>query len=116
MKLAHYKEIAPDPAGEDNASEIAIRWLITEKDGAPNFSMRVIEVQPGGYSPFHNHPWEHEVFILHGEGALLLEDETTPISQGDVIFIPPGEHHQFKNTSNGMLEFICLIPHLPPGQ
>ena len=100
------------PAGEANAAGIAVRWLITQKDGAPNFSMRVIEVEPGGYSPFHNHPWEHEVFILKGSGVLVQENQETPFSEGDVIFIPPSEQHQLKNTAEQMLEFICLIPHL----
>jgi len=114
MKKAHYKEIPPDLAGEANASGIAIRWLITEKDGAPNFAMRVIEVEPDGYSPLHTHPWEHEVFVLHGEGTLVQDGKATPIAPGDVIFIPPGEQHQFKNTSGSALEFICLIPHVQP--
>ena len=112
MRKVHYTEVPPDPAGEANASGIAIRWLITEKDGAPSFSMRVIEVEPNGYSPLHSHPWEHEVFILHGEGTVLHGGKATPFAPGDVIFIPPGEQHQFKNTSRGTLEFICLIPHV----
>lgn len=112
MKIAHYKDIPPDPAGEENASRIAIRWLISEKDGAPNFSMRVIEVEPGGYSPYHGHPWEHEVFILEGRGILVQEETETPFSKGDVIFIPPGEQHQLKNASEEKLEFICLIPNV----
>ena len=112
MKIVHYKQIPPDAAGEEDALGVAIRWVITEKDGAPTFSMRVIEVEPGGYSPLHDHPWEHEVFILHGEGTLLQDGKATPVSPGDVIFIASGEQHQFKNTSNGALEFICLIPHV----
>lgn len=114
MKVAHYKSIPPDASGEKDASAIAIRWVIAEKDGAPNFSMRVIEVEPGGYSPFHNHPWEHEVFILQGRGVLVQQDEETPLSQGDVIFVPPGTQHQFKNVSEDKLEFICLIPNPKP--
>ena len=85
LKIAHYKDIPTDPAGEHDASKIAIRWLITEKDGAPNFSMRVIEVQQNGFSPFHNHPWEHQVFILEGEGVLVQAEKETSFSKGDVI-------------------------------
>lgn len=112
MKVAHYKDIPPDPAGEEGASRIAVRWLITEKDGAPNFSMRVIEVEPDGHSPYHSHPWEHEVFILEGSGVLVHEEKEIPFARGDIIFIPPGEQHQLRNTSDERLEFICLIPHL----
>ena len=74
--------------------------------------MRVFEVETGGHSPYHKHPWEHEVFILEGSGVLVQGDEEFPLSKGDVLFIPPGEEHQLKNTSEKNLEFICLIPNL----
>jgi quercetin dioxygenase-like cupin family protein len=114
MKIAHYKDIPPDPAGEEGASRIAVRWLISEKDGAPNFSMRVIEIEPGGHSPYHHHPWEHEVFILEGNGTLVYEEKEILFTRGDVIFIPPGEQHQLRNSATERLEFICLIPHQTP--
>ena len=110
MKVTHYREIPRDPVGEEGASGITVRRVISEKDGADNFSMRVFEVEPGGYSPYHDHPWEHEVFILEGSGSLVQGGEEVPFSKGDVIFIPPGEEHQMKNSSEETLEFICLIP------
>ena len=110
MKVAHYRDIPPDPVGEEGASGIAIRWVISEKDGADNFSMRVFEMEAGGYSPYHKHPWEHEVFILEGRGSLVQGEKEVPFSKGDVIFIPPGEEHQVKNSFGEPLEFICLIP------
>jgi quercetin dioxygenase-like cupin family protein len=110
MKIAHYTEVSPDPVGEEGATGLSIRWVISEKDGAPNFSMRVFEVEPGGYSPYHKHPWEHEVFVLEGSGAVVQRGKEIPVSKGDVIFIPAGEEHQLKNPSEEKFEFICLIP------
>ena len=110
MKIAHYKDTPPDAVGEEGACGISIRWVISEKDGAPNFSMRVFEVAPGGYSPYHSHPWEHEVFVLEGSGVVVQEAGEVPISRGDVLFIPGGEMHQLRNASEETLEFICLIP------
>ena len=110
MKIIHYKDIPPDPVGEENASGLTVRWAISEKDGAPNFSMRVIEVEPAGHSPYHKHPWEHEVFILEGSGFLIQGEKKLPFTKGDVIFIPPDQEHQLRNSSEATLEFICLIP------
>ena len=110
MKIAHYKDTLPDPVGEEGASGLTVRWVISKKDGAPNFSMRVFEVEPGGNSPYHKHPWEHEVFILEGRGFMVQGEKEIPFSKGDVIFIPPGEEHQLKNSSKEKVEFICLIP------
>lgn len=99
-------------AGEGTRG-VKVRWLITEETGARNFAMRLFEVEPGGYSPLHSHPWEHEIFILEGEGIAIGEDGARPLKEGDVIFIPPGERHQLKNTGEEKLMFLCLIPIKP---
>jgi quercetin dioxygenase-like cupin family protein len=112
VKKVYYRDVAPDPVGEEGASGLTVRWVITEDDGAPNFSMRVFEIEPGGYSPFHSHPWEHEVFVLKGNGALMHHGEAVPISEGDVMFIAADEEHQLRNTSEDAFEFICLIPNV----
>jgi quercetin dioxygenase-like cupin family protein len=41
--------------------------VIGKQDGAQNFSMRVFEIAPGGHTPKHAHPWEHEMFIMRGK-------------------------------------------------
>jgi quercetin dioxygenase-like cupin family protein len=110
MKKVHYREVPPDPVGEHDATGVTVRWVIAEKDGAPNFAMRVFEVEPGGHSPYHKHPWEHEVFILDGSGTLVHEGKEYPLAKGDVMFIPGGEQHQLRSATDGKLEFICLIP------
>jgi quercetin dioxygenase-like cupin family protein len=110
MKIRHYTQTAPDPAGESGAEGVSVRWVISRQDGAGNFSMRVITIEPGGHTPSHRHPWEHEVFVLSGAGLVAQGEGEHPCSPGDVIFIVPGEPHQFRNCSDRALEFICLIP------
>ena len=90
---------------------VKVRWLITEETGAPNFAMRQFTVEPKGSTPRHIHPWEHEAYILAGEGTVFGEDGEESISPGDVVFVPSDEEHQFKNTGDGELKFLCLIPH-----
>ena len=110
MKIRNYKQIPPDPASEADAEGVTVRWVISERDGADNFCMRVITVGPSGHTPYHKHPWEHEVFILNGTGKLVMRAVEAPCTSGDVIFIAAGEVHQFQNPSDEVLEFICLIP------
>ncbi len=73
--------------------------------------MRLFEIQPGGYSPLHKHDWEHEVFILEGNGVIQDKDNKKPFKQGDILFIPPMKWHQFVNTGKEILKFLCLIPY-----
>lgn len=89
-----------------------IREVFTHREGAPNFAMRVFDVEPGGHTPYHHHNFEHEIYILAGAGEVVGEENTRPMKAGDAIFMPPNVPHQFRNTGNDTLRFICLIPHL----
>jgi quercetin dioxygenase-like cupin family protein len=88
----------------------SMRRLITEDDGAPSFSMRVFTLEPGGFTPYHAHAHEHEVYILAGEGTMRTEAETITVRRGDSILLGPHDHHQFTAGNDG-LEFICCVPH-----
>lgn len=110
MKLFQYEDVIAEDA-EAGAEKLRVRWLITKKTGADNFAMRLFEMDPDGYSPFHDHPWEHEVFILEGEGLVRGGGEERRFKEGDVVFIPPNEKHQFKNKGDKTVKFICLIPY-----
>ena len=65
MLSRNYSEVTAEPVGEG----ITIRWVIGKPEGAPNFATRVIEFQPGVVFDTHQHPFEHEIFVLEGEGV-----------------------------------------------
>ncbi len=111
MKIFNYRDVEAKDA-EEGASKLRVRWLITKDLGAENFAMRLFEMGPGGYSPFHSHSWEHEVFILEGEGLVVSEGKERKFRAGDVIFIPPDEKHQLKNNGEKTVKFLCLIPYI----
>lgn len=110
MKTFHYSKIQAQEADE-GASKLKVRWLITKDAGAPNFAMRLFEVEPGGFSPLHSHNWEHEVFVLEGEGVVVSKDNETKVKAGDVVLVLPNELHQFKNNGKQTFKFLCLVPH-----
>lgn len=110
MKVFDYTDIPAEKA-EQGAKNITVRWLITRDTGAENFAMRYFKIEPNGYSPHHQHDWEHEVFILEGEGIVKSENGDHSFGPGTVIFVPPKERHQFKNTGDTPVKFLCLIPY-----
>jgi len=110
MEVFDYKKIKTETADE-GASGLKVRWLITKEMGAPNFAMRLFEMEPRGRSPLHTHAWEHEVFILEGEGTVVDGEKERRIKAGDVVFVKPNEKHQFRNNSSATLKFLCLVPH-----
>ena len=111
MKVIQHESIPPMPVDMEGAAGCRIRCLVSPEDGAPSFSMRHFEVAPGGYTPHHQHAHEHEVFVLDGNGVVLDGDREHPLSPGTVVFVPPNQPHQFRNTGRGPLKFLCLIPH-----
>jgi quercetin dioxygenase-like cupin family protein len=100
----------PDTSVTEEGSKGAkIKWLINEKDGAPNFIMRHFTVEAGGFTPYHKHDWEHEVYVLEGQGKVRYENREETIQPGDAILIPPGKMHRFQ-AGTGTLQFICIVP------
>jgi len=110
MKVQNYEQAEQRLVDMPGATRCKVRKLIGEADGAPSFSMRQFEVAPGGHTPRHQHPYEHEVYVISGRGAVMEGDEARPIAMGDVIFVAPGEEHQFRNTGDEPLRFLCLVP------
>jgi quercetin dioxygenase-like cupin family protein len=93
----------------EGAQEVRLSELISVGEGAKNFELRLFELEPGGHTPLHEHPWEHEVFIVSGAGE-LRGGKPLPFKEGDAVFVEPGETHQFANTGSEKLRFICCIP------
>ncbi len=110
MKVCSTESVAQQDVTMPGAQGCQVRWLVGREDGAPNFAMRQFEVEPGGFTPRHHHPYEHEVYVLEGEGEVWEGDRRHPIRGGDVILVRPDELHQFRNTSTQSLKFLCLIP------
>ena len=48
MKVVHYDQVQLEPVYAEGAESAQIRWLIAQKDGAPNFALRMFEVAPQG--------------------------------------------------------------------
>lgn len=110
MKIVPVQQVESQEVHMEGAAGCRVRWLVGEQDRAPNFAMRQFEVEPGGHTPRHFHPYEHEVYVLEGEGELIDHDVPRPLRPGDVVYIAPDEVHQFRNAGSVPLKFLCLIP------
>lgn len=109
-KAIHYTDVPAQVFG-DEAPGVTIRWVIDEKhDNAPNYALRVIEVAVGGHTPNHQHPYEHENFVLEGQGRVLINDTWHEIGPGSVVFVPASARHTYVNAGDTPLKFLCGIP------
>jgi quercetin dioxygenase-like cupin family protein len=110
MKVMPISAQEQKPVQMEGAAGAKMRMLIGPAEQAGVFHMRHFEVEPGGYTPHHKHDYEHEILILKGQGVAQSAVGERSFKAGDVIWVPPNEMHQFRNTGPAPLEFICLIP------
>jgi quercetin dioxygenase-like cupin family protein len=116
MKIQSSSTIEANPVQMEGASRCRVRQLVTPADGAPTFAMRQFEIDPGGHTPRHFHDYEHEVYVLEGEGEVCSADAAHPLRRGDVVFVKPDEIHQFRNTGSVPMKVLCLIPNSAAGK
>ncbi|SRR4030042_2448864 len=109
MIIKKKKEYSPLIMEDDKSSGILFYPMLTVKDGTPTFAMRLFEISPGGYTPRHQHDWEHEAYIISGGGFVLKKEEKIEIEKDDFIYVEPSELHQFQAGENGM-SIICVVP------
>lgn len=110
MKVIAYDQIPETRLDNEAVKGVSGRVAIGKADGAPNFCMRVFELDQGGHSPRHKHAWEHEIFFHAGQGEVWQDGQWVPVAPGSVAFIPGNEEHQIRNSGDDKLTFVCLIP------
>ncbi|MFO8101045.1 MAG: cupin domain-containing protein [Dehalococcoidia bacterium] len=85
---------------------------LSREDGAPVFVFRVFTIEPGGHTPYHQHPYEHLNYVIKGHGTLVTgEGEGINIREGNFAMVLPWEMHQYRNDSDSEpLVIICAVP------
>ncbi len=76
---------------------------VTKQVLAPDskeFKVNMVNFGKGVRNKFHSHDSEQILIVITGEGIVATENEERVVTQGDVIFIPPGETHWHGATSH----------------
>jgi quercetin dioxygenase-like cupin family protein len=110
MHVSRWEEVEAKPVTDPGARGVSIRVLMGENVGAPTFTMRHFSLAQGGSTPYHSHPWEHEVYVLSGTGKVLRKGGETEVAKGSFVYVPLDEEHSFVNAGDNSFEFLCIIP------
>jgi len=112
MKTISLHEVKKNKVDMEGAHKAWKQVPLSKEDGAPMYSYRVFTVEPGGYTPYHQHNYEHMNYIIEGEGALVNEQgKENPLKAGDFALVLPNEKHQYRNKSDkNPMVMICGVP------
>ena len=87
------------------------RELIGKRGESPRFHVRYFELEPGGYSTLEQHDHEHVVVVQRGRGEVRLDGTQYRVGFGDVVYVAPGDPHQFSNPGAAVepFGFLCIV-------
>ena len=108
--IGNIKDLEKIVVTHPSASNAAMKVLVGPNEGWEGYVMRVVEVEEGGYTPKHSHPWPHINYFIEGNGELMIDGKLTEVSAGSFAFVPQNKIHQFRNTDNKTFKFICIVP------
>jgi quercetin dioxygenase-like cupin family protein len=80
-------------------------------EGSPGLpcQVRYFEVAAGGHSTLERHEHVHVVFVVRGEGGVLVGTEVHRVSERDVVIVPGMSWHQFRADRHMPLGFLCVV-------
>ena len=111
MKTISLNKVTKNKVDMEGAHKAWKQVPLSKDDGAPMYSYRVFTVEPGGYTPYHQHNYEHMNYIIEGEGSLVTEaGEEKPLKAGDFALVNPNEKHQYRNKGSKPFIMICGVP------
>ena len=112
MKIVSLNQVEKKEVTIKGANKAFKQVPLSREDGAPVYSYRVFTVEPDGFTPYHQHDYEHMNYIIEGHGVLVNEKgEEQKIKKGDFALVLPNEKHQYRNKSKDKpLVLICGVP------
>lgn len=78
----------------------------------------IMSIPPGGEIGEEVHSDSDQVlYLVEGEGEVVLNDEKSPYKEGDIVLVRAGTKHNFVNSGDEDLKIITTYspPHHPQG-
>ena len=76
--------------------------------GNPGISVILVDAAPGRGPSLHTHPYAEIMIVQEGSATFTDGENQREVEAGNVVVIPAGEPHGFKNTGTGRLKQIDI--------
>lgn len=102
------------PFSVENSQGFEFKFGVLGKEYSDAYSVDLVRIAPGGYSPVHIDPDNHAFYFMEGTGLVIIAGETHRVRPGSVVKIPFGALHSLQNTGQEDLLFLTIYD--PPRQ
>jgi quercetin dioxygenase-like cupin family protein len=113
MKVRRLKEEPGIPEQESGSSGVTAVDIVLKRSDMEAYSSRMLRIEPGGHTAYHDHTREHIAVILHGKCRVETNNQTEAVGEAHVISIPAGVPHRFFNNGPERLA-ILIMNFFPP--
>lgn len=66
------------------------------------------ESEPGGGPRLHRHPYDETWVVVEGALTFTAGDDVLAAAAGDIVVVPPGVPHKFRNDGPGRSRLVCI--------
>jgi mannose-6-phosphate isomerase-like protein (cupin superfamily) len=91
-------------AGEERRFE----YLADEELGSRDVTQFLGVIDPSRV-PAHGHVYDEVIYVIEGKGAAHIDGESTPISAGSCIHLPPRIPHTIENSGPGPMRVLGVF-------
>ncbi len=88
---------------------VETRMLVSALNGADELCIFEQWIAPGAGAPTHSHAVEEVLTVREGEADMWLEDERVTVSAGQLLVIPAGRRHGFRNCGVATLHVHAVL-------
>jgi quercetin dioxygenase-like cupin family protein len=92
-------------------NQVTKQVVLGPDDGSSEIILRYFKLAAGGKTPRHTHAFPHLVKVEKGQGVYVDENgDKHDLEVGSYVYVNDEELHNFENTGNAPMEFICIVP------
>ena len=107
MFIKCLKDCKEFTAGDDS---ILRELLHPEKAGVQiRYSLAHAEVRSGQKTIPHKLKSAEVYYITEGHGLMYIDDKSSEVGPGCVVYIPPNSIQYIENIGNSDLKFLCIV-------
>ena len=108
MPIIHWDDAPQRPRSDD--PDGYAKQFVNKSLGAEKLQMHVSVISPGKRAhPPHKHVEEEIIYVLEGEGTMMIDDEEFPVKAGSATFLPSWVFHGITNTGSSMLKYMVIL-------